>query len=237
MDGWQRFLLIFAQTAFLAVGILISVKIGGGSNLHNLDIFLIGLLFIGALGWEAGMGRWLAEKLRSGHWVGWIVLAAILLPVAREALTIEPKKYPAAETTADAIEKIQQAVEENKDGEILFLDQRQLLTFGTVPKVRLIADYEKKWMMDEAMADNTAFFEPYVADLKARRFDVIISEPLWVKFQGEGLDFSEENDLFVKWVSIPTLCYYEPKETFLDQGVQILVPRGEVWSEEGVVCP
>ncbi len=237
LDGWQRALLILAQTAFLSVGVLISVKIGGGSNLHNLDIFLIGLLLIGALAWEAGMGVWLAEKLRSGHWVGVIVLAAILLPVAREAFSIEPKKYPPLETTRDAVEKIQQAVDANPDGEVLFLDQRQLLTFGVVPKIELIADYEKKWMMDEAMADNAAFFEPYIADLKAHRFDVIISEPLWVKFQGEGLDFSEENDLFVKWVSIPTLCYYEPQETFLDQGVQILIPRSEPLAEEGVICP
>lgn len=237
LNNWQRALLIFGQTAFLAVGILISVKIGGGSNLHNLDMFLIGLLIIGALAWEAGMGTWLSEKIHSENWISLIVIAAVLIPVTHDALTIEPKKYPSNETTVDAVEKIQQAVNENSEGEILFLDQRQMLTFGMVPKIPLVADYEKKWMMDEAMADNASFFEPYITDLKKHRFDIIISEPLWIKFQGEGLDFSEENDLFVKWVSIPTLCYYEPKETFLDQGVQILVPRSEVLKQDGVDCP
>ncbi|MHC1772403.1 MAG: hypothetical protein AB9907_11870 [Flexilinea sp.] len=237
LDGWQRILLIFGQTAFLGVGILISVKIGGGSNLHNLDIFLIGLLIIGALAWKAGMGSWLLEKIHGENWVSLIVIAAVLIPIANDALTIEPKKYPSNETTIDAVEKIQQAVEENSEGEILFFDQRQMLTFGMVSKIPLIADYEKKWMMDEAMANNAEFFEPYIADLKRHRFDIIISEPLWIKFQGEGLDFSEENDLFVKWISIPTLCYYEPKETFLDQGVQILIPRSEVLKQDGVDCP
>ena len=117
------------------------------------------------------------------------------------------------------------------------MDQRQLLTFGTVPKIPLIADYEKKWMMDEAMANNAAYFEPYIRDLKAQRFAAIISEPLHIKFQGEGGDFSEENDLFVTYVSIPTLCYYEPMETFQEQGVQILIPRESVLEQEGVVCP
>ncbi len=237
LDTWQRLLLIIGQSAFLGVGILISVKIGGGSNLHNLYMFLLGLLIIAALAWEAGMGCWLAENIRAEKWISLFVIAAILLPVYQDAMHIEPKKYPAAETTLDAVEKIQQSVAAHADGEILFMDQRQMLTFGLVPKVSLIADYEKKWMMDEAMADNGQFFQPYIEDLKSHRFDLIISEPLWIKFQGEGLDFSEENDLFVKWVSIPTLCYYEPQETFLDQGVQILVPRSQVLQQEGVVCP
>jgi len=31
------------------------------------------------------------------------------------------------------------------------MDQRQLLTFGYVPKIPLVDDYEKKYMMDTAM--------------------------------------------------------------------------------------
>ncbi len=237
LNFWQRFVLILGQGAFLGVGILISVKIGGGSNLHNLDMFLIGLLIIAVLAWESGMGNWLIENMRTEKWVSLLLIPAILIPVYHEAMQIEPKKYPAPDTTMDAVQKIQQFVAANTDGEILFMDQRQMLTFGLVPPITLIADYEKKWMMDEAMANNGQFFQPYIEDLKKQRFDIIISEPLWIKFQGEGLDFSEENDLFVKWVSIPTLCYYEPQETFLEQGVQILVPRSQVLQEEGIVCP
>lgn len=104
-------------------------------------------------------------------------------------------------------------------------------------QIPLIADYEKKWMMDEAMANNAAYFEPYFKDLKEHRFAAIISEPLQIKFQGAGGDFSEENDLFVTYVSVPTLCYYEPYETFPEQGVQILVPRDGVLELEGIDCP
>ena len=237
LSGMQRLVLGCILFAFLCVGLIVSVKIGGGSNLHNLDMFLIALLIIAAMAWNAGMGEWLIDKVHSGHWINWIILAAIILPVLPAMLTVEPKKYPDPSTTGEALAKVQQVIAQHAQEEILFMDQRQLLTFGYVPKIPLIADYEKKWMMDEAMADNAEWFKPYIHDLKNQRFAVIISEPLQIKFQGANRNFSEENDLFVKWVSIPTLCYYEPLETFEEQGVQILVPRKSVLVQEGVTCP
>ena len=162
----QRTALALVLIALLAAGLLISTKIGGGSNLHNLDMFLIALVILGAMAWNDGMGLWLESKIRSSHWVSWIVVAAVLLPTLPIMLSIEPKKYPAAETTEDALVQIQQMVADHENQEILFIDQRQLLTFGNVPAIPLIADYEKKWMMDEAMADNGKWFEPYHNDLK-----------------------------------------------------------------------
>ena len=222
---------------FLAAGLIFSVKIGGGSNLHNLDMFLILVLIISALAWQAGMGNWLFEKIRLDSSVCLLILAAILIPCWDSLSSAVPRIYPKAETTADAVEKIRETIDVHEGEDILFIDQRQLLTFGTVQKIPLIADYEKKWMMDEAMSNDAAYFEPYFRDLKNHRFGAIISEPLYIKFQGAGGDFSEENDLFVTYVSVPTLCYYEPYETFQEQGVQILVPRDGVLEQEGIVCP
>ncbi len=241
--GWKidrtvRILIGLMLVALCGIGLLISVKIGGGSNLHNLDIFLIALLLVGALAWNDGFGSWLAATVRKNNrWVGGVILAAVLIPALTAAFELTPKVYPPKETTADALDKINEVIDAVNGENVLFIDQRQLLTFGDVPKIPLIADYEKKWMMDEAMADNADWFAPYLADLKAHRFTVIISEPLQIKFQGAELNFSEENDLFVKHVSIPTLCTYEPIETFPEQGVQILVPRAEPVTFDGVMCP
>ena len=237
LDGWQKLLLFGGSVIFLAAGLIFSVKIGGGSNLHNLDMFLILLLIISALAWQAGMGNWIFEKIRLDSSICLLLLAAILIPCWDSFSSAVPRLYPKAETTSDAVEKIREAIDKHEGEDILFIDQRQLLTFGTVQKIPLIADYEKKWMMDEAMSNDAAYFEPYFRDLKSHRFGVIISEPLYIKFQGAGGDFSEENDLFVTYVSVPTLCYYEPDETFQEQGVQILVPRETVLEQEGVVCP
>lgn len=237
LDGWQKLLLFGGSAIFLAAGLIFSIKIGGGSNLHNLDMFLIMVLIISSLAWEAGMGNWICEKIRLNSTICLLILAAILIPCWDSFSTTIPRIYPKAEITADAVEKIRETIDARKGNDILFIDQRQLLTFGTVQKIPLIADYEKKWMMDEAMANNESYFEPYFRDLKAQRFAAIISEPLHIKFQGSGGDFSEENDLFVTYVSIPTLCYYEPYETFPEQGVEILIPRESVLEQEGIVCP
>lgn len=237
LDGWQKLLLFAGSAIFLFAGLIFSVKIGGGSNLHNLDMFLILMLIVSALAWKAGMGGWLAEKIRLDSSVCLILLAAILIPCWENLTTAVPRIFPKPEITEDAVDKIRTVIDEYPDEDILFIDQRQLLTFGTVQKIPLIADYEKKWMMDEAMSNDAAYFEPYIRDLKARRFAAIISEPLHIKFQGSGGDFSEENDLFVTYVSLPTLCYYEPYETFPEQGVEILVPRENVLEMEGIECP
>ena len=237
LDFWQKLLLFAGSAVFLFAGLIFSVKIGGGSNLHNMDMFLILMLIVGSLAWKAGMGEWLTEKIRTESLICILLFAAILLPAWDSIKTAVPRYYPRGETTEDASDTIRRVIDEYSGEDILFMDQRQLLTFGTVQKIPLIADYEKKWMMDEAMANNSSYFEPYISDLKDHRFAAIISEPLHIKFQGEGGDFSEENDLFVTYVSIPTLCYYEPYETFYDQGVQILLPRENVLEEDGVECP
>ena len=54
---------------------------------------------------------------------------------------------------------------------------------------------------------------------------MIVTEPLKVNLkEGSGV-FSEENDLWVTWVSAPTLCFYEPIMTDKVVGVMMLVPR------------
>ena len=75
------------------------------------------------------------------------------------------------------------------------------------------------------MASNAAYFLPYYKDLAARRFSLIVTEPLRVTIKGQSGVFSEENDAWVAWVSAPTLCFYEPIMTDKVAGVQLLVPR------------
>jgi hypothetical protein len=61
--------------------------------------------------------------------------------------------------------------------------------------------------------------------LAAKRFALIVTEPLRVNYKGGQGDFSQENDLWVEWISAPTLCFYEP--IYIDRvvHVQLLVPR------------
>jgi hypothetical protein len=108
------------------------------------------------------------------------------------------------------------------------MDQRQLLTFGFLPDVPFTPDYEKKYMMDQAMAGNAAYFAAYYRDLADRRFVLIVTEPLRVHRAGSGRNFGEENNAWVRWVSAPTLCFYQPRMLLKDVGVLMLVPRENI---------
>ncbi len=237
LDVWQKLALAGSLLAFLVVGLVVSVKIGGGSNLHNLDMFLIGMLFALALAWRAGLREW---ALAPGqHWLlALLVLASVLYPASQNMLIGRQKVLPDAVQVDDTLNNVRKAVKSaSKRGEVLFMDQRQLLTFGYVPKVRLVPEYEKKLVMDHAMAEDAKYFDNFYKDLAAHRFRLIISEPLQVRFQGDHYLFGNENDAWVKWVSIPLLCYYEPFETQARVGVQLLRPKPKSPPKEGLECP
>lgn len=237
LDFWQKATLLVALLAFLVVGLIVSVKIGGGGNLHNLDMFLIGLLFTAGLAWEAGAAEWITAPERK-WWFNLLLTVLVFLPFFQRMMNAQLKTIPPEDVVQKTLVAVQNAVDKGKQsGDVLFIDQRQLLTFGFVKDVRLIPEYEKKYMMDEAMAENAAYFQQFNRDLASHRFSVIVSEPLWINYRGGEYHFGDENDAWVKWVSVPVLCYYEPAETFMETGVQLLVPRQQMLQEGEVVCP
>ncbi len=225
-NGLQMFGAAAVAAAFLVVGVIISTKIGGGSNLHNLDMYWITMLLIG--GWA--LREWLnqtPDRPTVTPWVGALLVLTLVLPGAYAARTAYPLELPDRQTTAEALTAVQTAVQDAAGrGLVLFMDQRQLLTFGEVSGVELISEYEKKYVMDMAMADNQKYFAGFHADLKAHRFALIVSEPLRLKIQNvDETSFTQENNAWVTWVSKPVLTYYEPLLTLEEVGVQLLVPK------------
>lgn len=224
LDPFQWLATIGSLLAFLAAGLVASIKIGGGSNLHNLDMFLVTLLLIFLI--------WLAKEaaFKPEQWpfsVRLLLCLVIMMPANWVFVSsVAPKILPDKATIEDALEKIQAQVAAAKiSGDVLFMDQRQLLTFGRIQNVELVADYEKKYIMDQAMAGNSAYFEIFYNDLKNQRFSLIVSEPLFTNLQDESDNFGKENNAWVTWVSKPILCFYTPKTTLKQVGVQLLVPR------------
>jgi hypothetical protein len=236
---WQKLAGAVFMAAFLGVGVVISVKIGGGNNLHNLDMFLIGLVMLAGLCWKNGGRNLLLGIGANSIWMNIILLGLVLMPAAKVIREPGISLLPPEDLVSEALMETQEAVAKaREDGDVLFMDQRQLLTFGHVSDVPLVVDYEKKLLMNEAMAANESYFEAYYQDLVYHRFALIISEPLRTEFQGAEFDFGNENDAWVKWVSIPMLCYYEPIATYHEVGLELLVPRAEVVSPvAGVICP
>ncbi len=250
LNGWQKWSLALPLLAFLIVGLIVSVKIGGGGDLHNLDMFLIGLFFIAVIAWENGGRDWLRGVDAAPLWVKGALVLLMALPgrypiselrgyhFAEQAswlvtLTdVGDAKFlemlPSEAEVEEALQTIRREVEAAKShGEVLFIDQRQLLTFGYVRDVPFVPEYEKKILMNEALSGEAHYFQSFYADLQARRFSLIVTEPLKSPVRDSDFQFGEENNAWVTWVVDPLLCYYQPIATFKSVQVQLLVPLQE----------
>ena len=229
LDWLQKLAIWTPVLAFLIVGLVISVKIGGGGDLHNLDMLLIALVFAAALAWKAGADRVFSNLDIQPIWVQALIVLMLGFFALKPLSSAKSLNLPSERATRDALVTIQDEVAiASSEGEILFMDQRQLLTFGFVDNVPLVHDYEKKYLMDQAMSSNAEYFQGFYEDISNQRFALIVTEPLKIVYQGSDHHFGLENDAWVQWVSEPVLCYYEPLETFKNVRVQLLVPRTEI---------
>jgi hypothetical protein len=223
--------------AFLSVGIVASVKIGGGSNLHNLDMFWVTLVLVCAWAGRQVFSQPF-ESITQRNVLLALISMSLILPATYNLQSGSPMVLPEKQAVDKSLSGIQRLVyPAAKQGEVLFVDQRQLLTFGYLQNITLITDYEKKYMMDRAMEGNPANFQSFYKDLANHRFVMILSEPLGTYNIMPNEVFDNEGDAFVRWVSLPVLCYYYPLITFDKVGVQLLVPRSETATNSPIPCP
>ena len=241
MNFWQITAVFGPLLAFLVVGLIISSKIGGGGDLHNLDMFLISVMFTAMIAWKNGGKELFLEEKNQPAWVNIFLLLLVFIPTFQHMQSIAPLEILVSHNlssrshrTLQVFNTIRTEVEmEKENGEILFLDQRQLLTFGYIEDVPLVVDYEKKVVMSEAMAGNKEYFDLFYKDLENKRFSLIISEPLRSSENLQDISshsFAAENNAWIQWVSEPVLCYYEIFDTFEDVRVMLLKPRQDASS-------
>jgi hypothetical protein len=228
--AWQRVAVGGGLIAFLLVGVIASVKVGGGADLHNLDMFLITLVLLAGVAWEAGFYKHLSKFLQGNSTVRWLLGGMILIPALVPMVTGKPLVLPGAERTQFVLQQIQDKVAcARQYGEVLFMDQRQLITFGQMGDLPLVVDYEKKFVMDQALAGNKPYFDQFEADLAAGHFSLIVSEregTLYKELDQESVGDSlvEENNAWVHWVSMPLLTYYESTGNYKDAAVELFIP-------------
>jgi len=253
LNGWQKLAITLPLPAFLVVGLIVSVKIGGGGDLHNMDMFIIGVLFAGAIAWHRSGAEWIAESGASPLWVRMALLFMVVFPAYQPMKFLAPNEVAEEDmvwvmTLADipptgplpellpydrdankALSDILRAVEAAApNGEILFMDQRQLLTFRYITGIPLVPEYDKKVLINQAMNADEAYFKTFYQDLASRRFSLIITQPLHEKIQTDTDQFGEENNAWVEWVSSPVLCFYEPLDKLKKVKIQLLVPKEDV---------
>ena len=215
-----------ALSVFFVVGITASVKMGGGNNLHNLDMFLLQIVFLLAIGlMTASRDRRL--RYLSGSEGGKIWIALNILVVVLAAFQVGWRiKTPSDEQTQSTLEEVQSRVEiAAQHGEVLFIDHRQLFTFGYLDGIPLTLDYELKELSNRAMSSDEGYFAAFEDDLSSGRFSLIISEGESLVYQGRAREFGEENDAWVMYVSTPILKYYDPVFASSETRISIFEPK------------
>jgi hypothetical protein len=212
-------------------GLIVSTKIGGGNNIHNLDAYLIILLITGSyIFFERTSPDFeVQEKETPIKLVNLFISLAVLIPVL---FTIQGGKSASRPNPAKA-ENARLTIQEyatnviSDGGKVLFIAERQLLTFGEIEGVPLIPEYERMNLMEMVMGGNQVYLNEFHQRIQNQEFDLIISEPLRIKFKGRTESFGVENDYYVRDVSKPVLCYYEPIKTISKFPIQLLVPKPE----------
>jgi hypothetical protein len=235
---WQRVVTIAIMLAFLAVGLVASAKVGGGADLHNLDMFLVALVLLAGLAWEGRFPHELGALLRNSPYVRVLLAAAVFIPAFWPMAAGHSLRLPSEARTQAVLQQIQDKVScAAQYGEVLFMDQRQLLTFGYVENIPLVPEYEKKLVMNEALANDEAYFNQFYADLASGRFSLIVTERQAILYKEANEDrigdsLVEENNAWVNWVTEPLLRYYESVDDHKDVSVELFMPR-----DRDFVCP
>lgn len=235
--AWQPIRLVVVAGilwVFLIGGVVVSVKIGGGNNLHNLDAFLL-LLWVAASTILAERFEPDAPRMATAvRWVpAWLALV-VLVPTIFTLFSIQPHSQPTQAATKEALEYIQAAITRanEKDQSVLFMSERQLIAFHRVPEVKIIPEYERVVIAEMAMAENQTYFDQYLADLHAKKFDLILVEPLRIEYLDTNrFLFAQENNHFVDFIFRPIDENYQAARVFKEIGVAVMTPKTDDMGE------
>jgi len=223
-----RLTLIFTILLVLfAGGLVVSMKIGGGVDIHNLDAYLGMLLVVTTY---LVFGRYTPEtgNLGSPVTLPWTILALLVAVPAWFDLqgSVAFKTYDTARTQSVLAELQVQVDEVNAQGdEILFITQRNLVSMHMLNGVTMVPDYEREELMEMAMGNNQEYLRIFRRDMDNQRFDIIIVDPLNFRLLGRNAVFGEENNAWVQRAMKPILCNYKELLIFPEDQIAIYVPQ------------
>ncbi|MBS1250435.1 MAG: hypothetical protein MAG431_02029 [Chloroflexi bacterium] len=209
-------------------GLVVSVKIGGGSNLHNLDAYFLILIVTASYTFWADEAKYLdGLKDVSSNLTKIAFVSALVIPVLMTLTSSGHFSVREKEVEARDLSRLQDIVNEaaSQGEEVLFITERQLQSFNLITGVPLVPEYEKVELMEMAMAGNTQYLERFHQDIKGQRFAVIISDTMHTLLRGREAPFGEENDVWVTRVTSTVLEYYQVSRLGEQGKVYLLTPK------------
>ncbi len=212
----------------MLAGLIVSMKIGGGNNLHNLDLYLVSLAMITVY---IVFDRYqMDEPAASLHpQFGFSLLTfTALVPFFILLAGMQPVTPSDSLDAVEKVTELQAYLDQAgpQGGEILFIQNRHLLSQKLINLVDLVPEYDKVFLMEMAMSHNTAYLDKFHQDLADHRFKIIVMEPISASFQTpESHLFAEENNAWTEAVSLPILEHYHIALDFSAEGFIVLVPN------------
>jgi len=227
---WVRVLGITAILAIFALGgIIVSVKIGGGGDLHNLDAYLV---FFALISTYLVFNRYTpqSDQTENNIKIPFLLLIPVLfVPLYftfQNGVSWNIKDTQTAKSNVLFLQKGLNVLKKELPGPVLFISERQLLTFGDIQGIGLVPDHEKVFLMEMVMANNEPYLDNFHKQLEREVYSAIIIDSLSEIVQDPEDSFWVENNLWVDKIILPLLQNYEPVYSFQDQNVNVLIPRG-----------
>ena len=227
INNWRMLSMAVILAVFFIGGLVVSVKIGGGSNLHNLDAFMVLLICVGTYIFFNQIIRESQEKLPHLWLPNLLLIGIVLIPVGWSSANWEAFPiYDRAGVQQD-LKTLNQTVQKTalSRQEILFISERQLLTYQYLKDVPLVSDYELLTLTEMSISHDQDYFMRFEKDLENQRFGLIIAPKEYVVFKDRTTTFPEENNAWRKYVTIPLMQYYQPITWLHSAGLEIFARR------------
>lgn len=228
---WHPVRLTFIMAALFVLfvgGIIVSLKIGGGANLHNMDAYLSMLLIVFAY---LIFARYRSEngELATPVPLPWfLAVALIVMPVwSYWQFAIDFRWVHDTVRTQKIMGWLQDYVDEvnAQGGEVLFITQRHLISMHMLKNVTLVAEYEREDLMEMAMGDNLPYLARFRDDIGNQRFALIVVDPLNDTIMRRDRAFAEENNVWVRRVVRTILCNYREEAVYPLHEIALYVPQ------------
>jgi hypothetical protein len=229
-EEWHSIRLVLISAALLVLflgGLVVSLKIGGGANLHNMDAYFSMLLIVFAY---LVFARYQPEGGETAEPVPlhWLLVAALIVMPAWSYLQFNIGRAPDdSARTQDVLAQLQARVDQvnARGGKILFITQRHLISMHMLDGVALIPQYEREDLMEIAMANDLQHIQAFREDMEDQRFALIVVDPLNYNVLSRQRSFAEENNVWVTRIMKHILCNYREETVFPEDEIALYVPQ------------
>ncbi len=212
-------------------GLVVSIKIGGGTNLHNMDVYLVALLIVAT---DLYYGRVVDEHGQRLQSVmpAWLKAAVFVVPVIFAA-SFGGRPIPDIDdqTVLRDLETIQSYAEQAvaDGGEVLFIAERQLLTFGYIEGVPLVHEHEKLLLQEMAMSKNEVYLDAFGEEMAAQKYALIISNVMPMNWKNpDKMALAMENNVAFREITPRINCAYDVEEVLVYSNLELWTPSEEV---------